>query len=46
MRIIANEELEQVWTDKEPSKDGLDKAVTRGNAYLGANPAMKKAQPF
>lgn len=46
VRVIANEELEKVWSDKEPAKGGLDKAVSRGEAYLNANPAMKKAQPF
>ncbi len=46
VRIIANEELEQVWANKEPAKAGLDQAVSRGNAYLSANPAMKKVQPF
>jgi sn-glycerol 3-phosphate transport system substrate-binding protein len=46
VRVIANEELEQVWANKEPAKAGLDQAVSRGNAYLNAQPAMKKAQPF
>jgi sn-glycerol 3-phosphate transport system substrate-binding protein len=46
VRIIANEELEAVWSDKKPSKAGLDTAVARGNAVLAAKPALKKAQPF
>jgi len=46
VRIIANEELEAVWSDKKPSKAGLDTAVARGNAVLGAKPALKKTQPF
>ena len=46
VRVIANEELELAWSDKEPSKAALDKAVTRGNAVLNAKPALKKAQPF
>jgi sn-glycerol 3-phosphate transport system substrate-binding protein len=46
VRIIANEELEAVWSDKKPAKAALDTAVTRGNAVLGAKPALKKAQPF
>ena len=46
VRIIANDELESVWSDKKPAKAGLDEAVSRGNAYLSAHPAMKKAQPF
>jgi sn-glycerol 3-phosphate transport system substrate-binding protein len=46
VRIIANEELEAVWADKKPSKAALDTAVARGNAVLGAKPALKKAQPF
>ena len=46
VRIIANEELEAAWADKKPAKAALDTAVTRGNAYLSAKPALKKAQPF
>jgi sn-glycerol 3-phosphate transport system substrate-binding protein len=46
VRIIANEELEAVWADKKPAKAALDTAVSRGNAVLGAKPALKKAQPF
>lgn len=46
VRVIANEELELAWSDKEPSKAALDKAVSRGNAVLAARPALKKAQPF
>jgi sn-glycerol 3-phosphate transport system substrate-binding protein len=46
VRIIANEELEDVWTDKKPAKAALDTAVSRGNAVMNAKPAMKKAQPF
>ncbi|NJD26303.1 MAG: extracellular solute-binding protein [Betaproteobacteria bacterium] len=46
VRVIADEELEAVWTDRKPAKAGLDAAVSRGNAYLNARPAMKKAQPF
>jgi sn-glycerol 3-phosphate transport system substrate-binding protein len=46
VRVITNEELEKVWSNKEPAKAGLDAAVNRGNAYLNAYPAMKKAQPF
>jgi len=46
VRIITDEELEQVWSNKEPAKAGLDQAVSRGNAYLNANPEMRKAQPF
>jgi sn-glycerol 3-phosphate transport system substrate-binding protein len=46
VRIIANEELELAWSDKEPSKAALDKAVSRGNAVLNAKPVLKKAQPF
>ncbi|WP_153145743.1 extracellular solute-binding protein [Dechloromonas sp. H13] len=46
LRVIANEELELAWSDKEPSKAALDKAVGRGNAVLAAKPALKKAQPF
>lgn len=46
VRIILDEELEQVWSDKKPAKAALDTAVTRGNAVLTAKPALKKAQPF
>ena len=46
VRIIANEELEAVWSDKKPAKAALDVAVSRGNAVLGAKPGLKKAQPF
>ena len=46
VRIILNEELEQVWSDKKPAKAALDTAVARGNAVLAAKPALKKAQPF
>jgi len=46
VRIITNEELEAVWTDKKPAKAALDTSVSRGNAALGATPSLKKAQPF
>lgn len=46
VRIITNEELEAVWSDKKPAKAALDTAVSRGNAVLSAKPALKKAQPF
>ncbi|UCV29340.1 extracellular solute-binding protein [Ferribacterium limneticum] len=46
VRILTNEELEAVWADKKPAKAALDTAVSRGNAILGAKPALKKAQPF
>jgi len=46
VRVIASEELELAWSDKEPSKAALDKAVNRGQAVLTAKPALKKAQPF
>ena len=46
VRIIANEELEAVWAGKTPAKAALDTSVNRGNALLGAKPALKKAQPF
>lgn len=46
VRIIVNEELEAVWEDKKPAKAALDTSVARGNAVLGAKPALKKSQPF
>ena len=44
--VITNEELDVVWADKKPPKAGLDVAVNRGNAILGAHPQLKKVQPF
>uniref|UniRef100_Q47AU5 sn-glycerol-3-phosphate-binding periplasmic protein UgpB n=1 Tax=Dechloromonas aromatica (strain RCB) TaxID=159087 RepID=Q47AU5_DECAR len=46
VRILTNEELEAVWSDKKPAKAALDTAVSRGNAIMAAKPALKKAQPF
>jgi len=46
VRIIVNEELEDVWANKKPAKEALDLAVERGNAVLRAKPDLKKAQPF
>jgi sn-glycerol 3-phosphate transport system substrate-binding protein len=46
VRIITDEELEAVWSDKKPAKAALDTAVSRGNVVLNAKPALKKAQPF
>lgn len=46
VRIVANEELEAVWNDGKAAKAALDTSVSRGNALLGAKPALKKAQPF
>lgn len=46
VRIITSEELEAVWADSKPAKAALDTSVSRGNAVLGAKPALKKAQPF
>ena len=46
VRLIADEELEAVWGANKPAKAALDTAVSRGNAVLGAKPALKKAQPF
>lgn len=46
VRIVVNEELEAVWNSGKAAKAALDTSVTRGNALLGAKPALKKAQPF
>ncbi|MBI2277538.1 MAG: extracellular solute-binding protein [Dechloromonas sp.] len=46
VRVVADEELEMVWENKKPAKAALDTSVSRGNAVLGAKPALKKAQPF
>ncbi|MDR0528627.1 MAG: extracellular solute-binding protein [Zoogloeaceae bacterium] len=43
IRIIADEELEQVWAGKKPAKAALDTAVKRGNAVLSAKPALRRA---
>lgn len=45
-RIIASQELEDVWSDRKPAKAGLDTAVSVGNSILSAQPALKKTQPF
>jgi sn-glycerol 3-phosphate transport system substrate-binding protein len=45
-RVIADEELNAVWTQDKPAKAGLDTAVSRGNSVLGAKPNLKKVQPF
>ncbi|MDR1889916.1 MAG: ABC transporter substrate-binding protein, partial [Zoogloeaceae bacterium] len=46
VRIIVDEELEQVWAGKKPAKAALDTAVSRGNAILSAKPALKKVIAF
>jgi len=43
VRIVADEELEQVWADKKPAKTALDAAVKRSNAVLSATPVLRKA---
>lgn len=46
VRMIVDEELEQVWADKKPAKAALDTAVSRGNSVLAAKPALKKVVAF
>lgn len=46
VRIIVDEELEKVWSEKEPPKAALDNAATRGNAVLKARPTLKRVLPF
>ena len=46
VRIIVDEELEQVWANKKPAKAALDTAVRRGNSVLSAKPALKKVLSF
>ncbi len=46
VRMIVDEELEQVWADKKPAKAALDTAVSRGNAVLSAKPALKRVVSF
>lgn len=45
-RMIASQELEDVWNDRKPAKLGLDTAVSLGNSILSAQPALKRTQPF
>jgi sn-glycerol 3-phosphate transport system substrate-binding protein len=42
VRIVVDEELEQVWAGKKPAKAALDTAVKRGNAILAAKPALRR----
>ncbi len=46
VRLVVDEELEAVWSDRKPAKAALDTAVVRGNVILSAKPMLKKAQPF
>lgn len=46
VRIIIDEEMEALWTDKKPAKAALDTAVARGNAILRAKPTLKSALQF
>ncbi|MDR1890506.1 MAG: extracellular solute-binding protein [Zoogloeaceae bacterium] len=46
VRLIVDEELEQVWANKKPAKAALDTAVKRGNSVLSAKPALKKVLSF
>ncbi|MDR1647395.1 MAG: extracellular solute-binding protein [Zoogloeaceae bacterium] len=46
VRIVVDEELEQVWGGKKTAKAALDVAVRRGNAILSAKPALKQAVSF
>lgn len=46
VRLVVDEELEEVWAGKKPAKAALDTAVSRGNAILAAKPVLKKSQPF
>ena len=38
LRVIVEEELENVWANRKPAKEALDNAVARGNAVLRAMP--------
>ncbi|MBI4742013.1 MAG: extracellular solute-binding protein [Betaproteobacteria bacterium] len=44
VRMIVEEELEAVWSDKKPAKEALDTAVLRGNAVLPS--ALKVLLPL
>lgn len=46
VRAIIDEELDAVWSNKEPAKAALDNAVTRGNSLLASRPLLKKVLPF
>ncbi len=46
LRQIVEEELSAIWTGKKAAKTGLDSAVSRGNALLKKQSALKKDQPF
>ena len=43
VRAIKDEELEQVWAGKKTAKEGLDKAVKRGNELLAQVPGGEQA---
>lgn len=43
LRIIVEEELENVWANKKPAKEALDNAVTRGRAVATA-PASRRGK--
>ena len=44
VRIIVEEELENVWTNKKPAKEALDNAVQRGNAVMQPAPVAAKTK--
>ena len=44
VRIIVEEELENVWSNKKPAKEALDNAVQRGNAVMQPQPVAAKAK--
>jgi sn-glycerol 3-phosphate transport system substrate-binding protein len=41
VRNIIDEELEAVWANRKPAKEGLDQAVLRGNAVMRPVPVSK-----
>jgi len=44
VRLIIDEELEQVWANKKPAKLALDNAVTRANAALRSGGPARLAE--
>lgn len=44
VRLIIDEELEQVWSNKKPAKLALDNAVSRANAALRSGAAARLAE--
>lgn len=46
LRAIVDEELNAVWANRKPAMLALESAVTRGNALLKSQPALKRPMLF